>query len=115
MKDTREIVENILHMKASEYDLSESSEIVTSGKTIQIIRQESNEPNVLPSETEEMMESCDDDSIMVDGKCVSFDDLERYDSGQEIDIEVDDLKEGIEKKKGKKRNYIEFKKDYEEA
>ena len=37
LKDTKEIVENILPMKASDYDLTEPSDIVTSGKTIQII------------------------------------------------------------------------------
>ncbi|TFH04804.1 MAG: hypothetical protein E4H14_13950, partial [Candidatus Thorarchaeota archaeon] len=67
MKDTKEIVENILRLKASEYDLTDSSEIVTSGKTIQIIRRGNAEANILPSETEEMMERCSDDEAMVDG------------------------------------------------
>ena len=114
LKDTKEIVENILPMKASDYDLTEPSDIVTSGKTIQIIRQESIGTNILPDETEEMMECSDEDSVMVDGECVSLEDLETYEPVEEIDIEVADLKEGIEKKKGK-RNYLEFKKDYEEA
>ncbi len=111
LKDTKEIVENILHMKASDYDLSDPSEIVTSGKAIQIIERESHETNVLPSETEEMME-CDSDEALIDGDCISLERLESYETGQEIDFEVSELKEGIEKKK-KKRNYIEFKKDYE--
>jgi len=113
MKETKEIVENILRMKASEYDLADSSEIVTSGKTIQIIRRDNTEVNILPSETKEMMEDCSEDQAMVDGKCVNLDDLGSYESGQEIGIEAAELKEGIEKKK-KKRNYIEFRKDYEE-
>jgi hypothetical protein len=112
MKDTKEIVENILQSKASDYDLADSSEIVTSGKTIQIIRSGTNETNVLPADTEELIDYCDEDEIMVDGKCVRLEDLESYDSGHEIGIEAADLKEGIEKKK-KKRNYIEFRKDYE--
>ncbi|MHA1424026.1 MAG: hypothetical protein ACTSSD_18235 [Candidatus Thorarchaeota archaeon] len=40
MKDTKEIVENILQSEASDYDLADPAEIVTSGKTIQIIRGE---------------------------------------------------------------------------
>ncbi|MFW9845069.1 MAG: hypothetical protein ACFFEV_10870 [Candidatus Thorarchaeota archaeon] len=112
IKDTKEIVENILQVKASDYDLTNPSEIVTSGKTIQIIRSGSTEANILPSETEEMMD-CPEDGVMVDGECVRFDDLESYEPGQEIDIEVAELKEGIEKKK-KRRNYIEFRKDYED-
>ncbi|MGY5858491.1 MAG: hypothetical protein RTU63_03915 [Candidatus Thorarchaeota archaeon] len=114
MKETKEIVENILHTEASEYDLADSSEIVTSGKTIQIISQKTAETNVLPTDTEEIMEDCDQESAMVDGECVSLEDLETYEPGQEIDIEVAELKEGIEKKK-KKRNYIEYRKDYEEV
>ena len=114
MKDTREIVENILQSKASDYDLTKPSDIVTSGKTIQIIRGGTGGTNVLPDDTEEILDQCDDESVMVDGKCVRLEDLESYEPIQEIemDIEVTELKEGIEKKK-KKRNYIEFKKDYE--
>ncbi|MHA1495908.1 MAG: hypothetical protein ACTSRQ_18080 [Candidatus Thorarchaeota archaeon] len=112
MKETKDIVENILQSEASDYDLADSSEIVTSGKTIQIIRSDT-APNILPSDTEEMMECCDEDSVMVDGECVSLEDLETYEPGQEIDIEASELKEGIEKRK-KRRNYIEFRLDYEE-
>ncbi|MHA1389529.1 MAG: hypothetical protein ACTSR9_13945 [Candidatus Thorarchaeota archaeon] len=123
MKDTKEIVENILQSEASDYDLADPAEIVTSGKTIQIIRGETAETNILPTDTEEMMECCEDteemmecceeDSVMVDGECVSLEDLESYEPGQEIDVEVSELKEGIEKRK-KRRNYIEFRLDYEE-
>ncbi|TFG99638.1 hypothetical protein E4H12_02025 [Candidatus Thorarchaeota archaeon] len=112
MKETKEIVENILQMGASDYDLSDPSEIVTSGKTIQIIQHKPVEANILPNDTEKMMEYCTEDEALVDGKCVRLEDLETYEPGQEIDIEVADLKEGIEKKK-KKRNYIEFRKDYD--
>ena len=114
MKETKEIVENILQSEASDYDLADPSEIVTSGKTIQIINNETADPNILPEDTDEMMERCDEDSVMVDGECVGLEDLETYEPGEEIDIEVAELKEGIEKKK-KKRNYIEFKKDYEKT
>jgi hypothetical protein len=111
MKDTKEIVDNILHMKASDYDLSDPSEIVTSGKAIQLISREDKEANVLPSETEEMME-CESDEVLIEGECISLERLESYETSQDFDFEVTELKEGIEKKK-KKRNYIEFKKDYE--
>jgi len=114
MKDTKEIVENILRMKASEYDLTDSSEIVTSSKAMQIIHSGSAETNILPSETEEMMERCSEDEAMIDGECVSLENLESYNPGQEIGIEASELKEGIEKKR-KRRNYIEFRKDYEET
>ncbi|MHA1864426.1 MAG: hypothetical protein ACTSWA_11710 [Candidatus Thorarchaeota archaeon] len=113
MKETKEIVENILQMEASDYDLTDPSEIVTSGKTIQISREEETESNVLPEDTEELMGECSENEEIVNGDCVSLEDMETYESGQEIDIEVTELKEGIEKKK-KKRNYLEFRKDYKE-
>lgn len=114
MKETKEIVENILQMEASDYDLADSSEIVTSGKTVQIMRHKEHEANVLPNGTEELMEDCSENEEIVDEECTSLEDLETYEPCQEIDIEVTELKEGIEKKK-KKRNYIDFRKDYEDV
>ncbi len=112
MKDTKEIVENILQSKPSDYDLAKPGEIVTSGKTIQIIRGGVGGTNVLPKETEEILEQCDDESVMIDGECIRIEDLGSYEPIQEIDVEVTELKDDFEKKK-KKRNYIEFKKDYD--
>jgi hypothetical protein len=117
MKETKEIVENILLMEASDYDLADPSEIVTSGKTIQIMRHENHEVNIISDDTEEFMEEeCSENEDIVDGECISLEDMETYEPCQEIDLsdfEVTELKEGIEKKK-KKRNYIDFRKDYEE-
>ena len=110
MKETKEIVENILRMEASDYDLTDPSEIVTSGKTIQIIRQEKHGANILPHDIEKVMEQESENEESDD--CISVDDMETYESGQEIDVEAAELKEVIEKKR-KKRNYVEFKKDYE--
>ena len=116
MKETKEIVENILQMEASDYDLADSSEIVTSGKTVQIMRHKEIDANTLPEDTEEFMEEeCSENEVIVDGECISLEDMENYEPCQEveIDFEVTELKEGIEKKK-KKRNYVEYRKDYEE-
>lgn len=115
MKETKEIVENILQMEASDYDLADSSEIVTSGKTVQIMRHKDHEVNTIPEDTEELMKDCPEDEEIVDGECVSLEDMETYEPCQEveIDFEVTELQEGIEKKK-KKRNYIEYREDYEE-
>ncbi len=113
MKETKEIVENILQMEASDYDLADSSEIVTSGKTVQIMRHKELETNILPHDTEELLEDCSENEEIVDGECISLEDMETYEPCQEIDFEVTELKEGIEKKK-KKRNYTDFRKEYEE-
>ncbi len=114
-KETKEIVENILQMEASDYDLADSSEIVTSGKTIQIMRHEDHEVNTIPEDTEELMEKCSEKEEIVDGECISLEDMETYEPCQEVetDFEVTEIQEGIEKKK-KKRNYIEYRKEYEE-
>jgi len=116
MKETKEIVENILQMEASDYDLADSSEIVTSGKTIQIMRHKENDANTLPEDTEEFLDDeCSENEEIVDGECISLEDMETYEPCQEIetDFEVTEIQEGIEKKK-KKRNYIEYRKEYEE-
>ena len=114
-KETKEIVENILQNESSDYDLADSSEIVTSGKTVQIMRNENHEVNTIPDETEELMEECSENEEIVDEESISLEDMETYEPDQEIEIEfeVTELQEGIEKKK-KKRNYIEYRKEYEE-
>ena len=118
MKETKEIVENILLMEASDYDLADPSEIVTSGKTVQIMRHKEHDANTLPHGTEEFMEEeCSENEDIIDGECINLEDIETYEPCQEIDLsdfEVTELKEGIEKKK-KKRNYIDFRKDYEDV
>ena len=62
---TKEIVENILQMESSDYDLAASSEIVTPGKTIQIMRHEDHEVNTIPENTEELMEDCSENEEIV--------------------------------------------------
>ncbi len=42
----------------------------------------------------------------------SMEDMETYETTQELDFEVDEVKDCLEKKK-KRRNYIEFRSDYE--
>ncbi len=87
MKETKEIVENILQIESSDYDLADSSEIVTSGKTIQIMRHEENETNILPHDTEELLEDCPENEEIVDEECISLDDMETYEPCQEIETD----------------------------
>ena len=99
MKETREILENILHMKKSEYEMLEESTASLTSKPID--QKEHDGTNVLPGEADSMMSD--------EG---SMEDMETYESTQEMDFEVDDVKDCVEKKK-KRRNYIEFRSDYE--
>ncbi len=101
MKETREILDNILRMEKSDYELLESStESITSKPSG---HKRPDRTNVLPSEADSL--SHDEENI---------DNMETYESTQEIDFEADEIKECLEKKK-KKRNYIEFRPDYEKC
>ena len=100
MKETREILDNILHMKKSEYEMLEPSTTSMTSKPVD--QKEPDCPNTLPSEA---------DSMLSDEE--SMENMETYESTQELDFEVDEVKDCVEKKK-KRRNYIEFRSDYEE-
>ncbi|NHI89651.1 MAG: hypothetical protein EAX87_09015 [Candidatus Thorarchaeota archaeon] len=83
-------------MKKSEYDLFEStpdSALVKSGN------EQRDEVNVLSSnETEDVDEPMED--------------IQNYEPTQEMDFKADEIKDCLEKKK-KRRNYIEFRSNYE--
>ena len=100
MKETREILDNILHMRKSEYEMFEPSTTSMTSKPVD--QKEPDGTNVLPGEADSMLS---DEGLM--------DNMETYESTQEMDFEVDEVKECLEKKK-KRRNYIEFRSDYEE-
>lgn len=101
MKETREILDNILHMKKSEYEMLEHS--TTSSASKPIDQKEPDGANVLPGEAESILSE--------EG---SMENMETYQPTQEIDFEVDEVIDSVEKKK-KRRNYIEFRSDYEKS
>ena len=96
MKNTKDIIEDILRARNGDYDLTDSSR-----KGYSLERKDSvhveNGPNVLES----------DDAK----ECTDLDEVGNYRPCQEIDFEVMEVKEIFEKKK-KRRNYIEFKEDH---
>jgi hypothetical protein len=96
MKDTRDIIENVLLTHSADYDLADTSSVKTTSRSRDLVHLE-NGSNVLVSEK-------DPDSR-------NLDDMETYQPCQEVDIDITEVKESFEKKK-KKRNYIEFKADY---
>jgi len=101
LKETREILDNILQMKKSEYELLESS--TTSFTSKPSDQKQPDKTNVLPKEANSILS---EEGAMVD--------METYESMQEMDFEVDEVKDCLEKKK-KGRNYIEFRPDYEKS
>ena len=83
-------------MKKSEYDLFEST---TDSAPVKSGKEKRDEVNVLPSsETEDVDEPMED--------------IENYEPTQEMDFQADEIKDCLEKKK-KRRNYIEFRSNYE--
>jgi len=100
-RETREILDNILQVKKSEYEMIEPSTTSFTSKSID--KKQPDTTNVLPSEADSMLS---EDGPMVD--------METYESMQEMDFEADEVKECLEKKK-KGRNYIEFRPDYEKS
>jgi hypothetical protein len=99
MKETREILDNILHMEKSEYEMLEPS--TTSNESKPVDQKEPDGANVIPGEADSMLSE--------DG---SIENMDTYESTQEMDFEVDEVKDCVEKKK-KRRNYVEFRSDYE--
>jgi hypothetical protein len=54
---------------------------------------------------------CEDE--VIEGEEGALDDIESYEPTQEMDFEVDEVKDCLEKKK-KRRNYLEFRPGYDE-
>ncbi|MFW9834239.1 MAG: hypothetical protein ACFFEK_09610 [Candidatus Thorarchaeota archaeon] len=96
MKETKEILANILQMKKSDYELTKA--ISVSSQELQD-EEETEKPNVLSGDAEDT--SKEEQEVMED-----------YESTQVMDFEVDEVKDCLEKKK-KRRNYLEFRPDYE--
>ena len=98
MKETKEILDNILRMKKSEYEMLDPS--ATSFTSKPFDQKEPADANVLSGEAES--------ELSEEG---TREDMESYETSQELDFEVDEVKDCVEKKK-KRRNYIEFRSDY---
>ncbi|MFW9805681.1 MAG: hypothetical protein ACFFFK_03005 [Candidatus Thorarchaeota archaeon] len=95
-KETKEILNTILQMKKSEYELLE-----TPVSDMKLSEQKGSGTNVITQDEEEteIIES-------------SGEDMESYEPTQRMDFKVDEVKDCLEKKK-KRRNYLEFRPDYE--
>jgi hypothetical protein len=86
-------------MKKSEYAMLDPSTTSFDSKTFDQKLQD--ETNVISSEIESVSREEE-----------AMEDMETYQTSQDFDFEVDEVKDCLEKTK-KKRNYIEFRSDYE--
>jgi hypothetical protein len=84
-------------MKKSDYELIQ----LTSDTSVKQEKKQQEKVNVLPGDAEEILSEEEQE------------DMGSYESTQELDFEVDEIKDCLEKKK-KRRNYLEFRPDYEE-
>jgi hypothetical protein len=94
-KETKEILNNILQMKKSEYDLFESP---PASRPAKLSNEQQDNVNVLSG----------NETVVVDE---SMEGMENYEPTQETDFKADEIKDCLEKKK-KRRNYIEFRSRY---
>ena len=109
MKDSKEIVENILRLRSSDYELADHSEIATSSKAILLKKEIEKEANVLLF-NDEIELPCENEESRAENHD-ALENIESYQPCQELHFEVSEVKEGFEKKK-KRRNYIEFRPEY---
>ena len=93
-KETREILDNILQMKKSDYEILEPSSESSASK---------------PADHEH-----EDSADGLSSEENAMEQMESYESTQEIDVEAEEVKDHLEKKK-KRRNYVEFRPDYEKS
>ena len=114
-KETKEILENVLCVKKEEYEFLEGAETIEVESSAKKILRDESEVNVLPNETEEMMSEVEKESVSVPSSPpVDLEDLETYTPTQEAPPEAVNTKENFEKKR-KKRNYVEFREEYEDS
>ncbi len=90
MKETREILEDLLRMEKSEYKMVEFASTVTATKPV-VTKRDNGSTNILTGAE----------------ASAEIGDLESYEPTEKIELEAADVKDILEKKK-KKRNYIEF-------
>ena len=92
-KETREILQDFLNLKNSEYNLDEFASTVTARKPFE---KKPDNGNVLSGSKES----------------ADLDELESYEPTEKIELEAAAVKERLEKKM-KRRNYLEFRPGYD--
>ncbi|MBD3407840.1 MAG: hypothetical protein GF411_17100 [Candidatus Lokiarchaeota archaeon] len=110
-KGTKEVLENILKSRKSEYEILGSTEAIQVGSPIEEIVEEEAVTNILPGETEDIIEESDQVDVESTEELNELDSLVEYKAMIPVDLPTKDAKDEYEKKQ-KKRNYIEFRFDY---
>ncbi|RDE13227.1 MAG: hypothetical protein C4K49_08870 [Candidatus Thorarchaeota archaeon] len=113
-KETKEILENIVKLRKTEYELMESAESVKVGSPFDDVVRNESRPNVLPGQVhkapqDEDHRESEEKEIQVHDR--GSEDFEDYKPTTEIKLDAHQAKETFEKKR-KHRNYAEFRFDY---
>ncbi|MHA1882600.1 MAG: hypothetical protein ACTSUO_06105 [Candidatus Thorarchaeota archaeon] len=105
-KETKEILENVLLMKRTEYDCIDSAKTITVASPMGKIVNEETVTNVLPGGTEEELNELDSSSIPIFSEGNDeIEGIEDYIQTIEVDCKEIKAKEIFESAR-KKRNYI---------
>ncbi|TXT54934.1 MAG: hypothetical protein BAJATHORv1_50187 [Candidatus Thorarchaeota archaeon] len=113
-KGTKEVLENILKDRKTEYELLGSTETIRVGSPIEEIVEEEAVTNILPGDAEEIIEESEQVEVAsedIQDEMNELDSLVEYKAMIQVEFPVRDAKDEYEKKR-KKRNYIEFRFDY---
>ncbi|NHJ13020.1 MAG: hypothetical protein EAX95_05050 [Candidatus Thorarchaeota archaeon] len=106
----REALGNIVKLELISYDLADGSK-VRKESTSREKKRDEEETNTLPEDTEETFATEDSEIALPPIHDIETDLYDRYVPAQELQFEVEEVKEVFEKKK-KRRNYVEFRVDY---
>jgi hypothetical protein len=110
-KTSKDILENIVKLREAEYGLIEAAQTVRAGNPIHQVLEGSSSSNGLHSEAEETVSSGEVDTECIQSHDHATDDFEDYRPQMEVKFDAQEPKVRFEKK-GKHRNYAEFRFDY---
>jgi hypothetical protein len=108
-KTSKDILENIIRCKDSEYGLNEPSETIKATSLLHEIVEGKPSPNALPYQDEALVSEEETEDVQVHDHAT--DDFENYKPATELKFDCQEPKVRFEKK-GKHRNYAEFRFDY---
>jgi hypothetical protein len=106
----REALSNIVKLELISYDLANPPKAQKESASREE-KGDEEEPNTLPEDTEETFDKEESEIALPPSHDIETDLCDRYDPAQDLQFEVEEVKEVFEKKK-KRRNYMEFRVDY---
>lgn len=110
-KTTKDILENILGLRDAEYGLDEASQAAKGTSLVREMAKGTIPPNALPGQEEAPASEDEDEMEHIQVHDHATEDFENYKPPTELEFEAQEPKVRFEKR-GKHRNYVEFRFDY---